>query len=401
MGAILFASCFSNEDVFDPAKQGDLKKAKYAEAFIKAFGQVHPEQDWGFGKAPVAATRVSSNPGAVDNPQNFPQYTKPAAITSEEIAKVKTVFADPEAKNKAVQAITLSDFWVQHVVAVRHSYETWENQGGQKQTVNDACTKMDMLSVRNAGGQTDVQRFNQSEGTLMHLVDAAGVEFGYRNTLDEKMHWGEYIILKIDGAYYLGFDFSSFKSDATLGSGYADGDKNVDADGIYDDWIIKITGMQSLEPEVCRILVEDLNAESSSDFDFNDVVFDAKLVDGGAEITLQAVGGIYPLYVGGKEVHDAFGVEVTEFVNTVDMTKQPVTFTITGNFASLNDIPVTVDFGNGEQGLTLIEANQGEVSGKLCVSTDVQWATERQALKELYPNFTQYVQTAGPAEWWK
>ena len=45
----LLSSC-TNNDVYDPSKEGDLKKAQYEEAFINKYGTISPVQDWGFGE---------------------------------------------------------------------------------------------------------------------------------------------------------------------------------------------------------------------------------------------------------------------------------------------------------------------------------------------------------------
>ena len=78
------------------------------------------------------------------------------------------------------------------------------------------------------------------------------------------------------------------------------------------------------------IICEDLG--TIGDFDFNDVVFYAKVWnDGVTEIWLLAAGGTLDLIVAGQEVHDAFGVSKSTMVNTAESTgkgatKDPVYF---------------------------------------------------------------------------
>ena len=63
------------------------------------------------------------------------------------------------------------------------------------------------------------------------------------------------------------------------------------------------------DPNILRIICEDLSVKESTDWDFNDVVFDIQLVENNqAEITLLAAGGTLPLYIGDEdhEVHDLF-----------------------------------------------------------------------------------------------
>lgn len=60
-----FTSCSKNENLYDPGAAQEMEIAsvyeQYNQAFIKTFGQVHPNQNWGFGKR--SATR-GYNPDA-------------------------------------------------------------------------------------------------------------------------------------------------------------------------------------------------------------------------------------------------------------------------------------------------------------------------------------------------
>lgn len=190
---------------------------------------------------------------------------------------------------------------------------------------------------------------------------------------------------------------------------YKNGDKIVDRDYKYDDWIVRITPAKkqltpSSGPTPLRIIAEDLPA-SAGDFDFNDVVFDVQLnwpETGKHTITLQAAGGTMPLYIGyvggteiefskGKpnnvgdyfEVHKAFGVETGKMVNTHDWTatKEPVTIVITGNYSNENEIAVRVKKGND---LPLLTAETGKVPSKLAVSVTYKWCEELKNIEEVY-----------------
>ena len=62
---------------------------------------------------------------------------------------------------------------------------------------------------------------------------------------------------------------------------------------------------------VIRVICEDLTVnDPKNDFDFNDAVFDVKLIDNKVDITLRAAGGTLPLYIGDdakeNEIHYAF-----------------------------------------------------------------------------------------------
>jgi hypothetical protein len=57
-----FTSCSKTEDLYDPGAVREMEIAnvyeQYNRAFIKTFGQVNPNVDWGFGKR--AGTRANS-----------------------------------------------------------------------------------------------------------------------------------------------------------------------------------------------------------------------------------------------------------------------------------------------------------------------------------------------------
>ena len=163
------------------------------------------------------------------------------------------------------------------------------------------------------------------------------------------------------------------------------------------------------EPETIRIIAEDLSASEGSDFDFNDVVFDVKMnwpAEGKHTITLQAAGGKLPLCIGvlddDYEVHKLFGVSLNTMVNTEDWTahKDPVTFTIDGQYGSGNivDLPIWVQKGSDWVQLT---APKGKAASKIAVSTDYKWVKELQDISKAYKNFDTYVTSGKPAEWWK
>lgn len=172
------------------------------------------------------------------------------------------------------------------------------------------------------------------------------------------------------------------------------------ADGYYSDWIVRVCEA-TIKPD-CRIIAEDLSVEdASSDFDFNDVVFDVKMNYpnyGEHTIILQAAGGTLPLTVGDREVHDLFGVSTTTMVNTgAGVSKAPVTFTYAKHITNVDEIPVTVQ-KNG-QWIELV-APQGKVASKICVEPRYVWCAERKDIDTVYPNFSPWVKGENTGLWY-
>ena len=169
--------------------------------------------------------------------------------------------------------------------------------------------------------------------------------------------------------------------------------------------------------DVVRVIAEDMGDQTtneSSDFDFNDVVFDVEYVSASeAKVTILAAGGTLPLTVGWDgtgdyrehEVHNLLGYSETMIINTnsnVGNHKddvKPKTITVSGSFVKdnlavgANTIPVKVR----KNGVWYdIVAPKGRAAGKLCVGTDYEWCNERQDIYNKWSDengalFLQYV----------
>ena len=191
--------------------------------------------------------------------------------------------------------------------------------------------------------------------------------------------------------YYVGLDYQAKKN----GEGI-----NLEPDGKYDDRVLKIVPAQ-LKADV-RVIAEDLSVNENSDFDFNDVVFDVKFGYpqwDKTTIILQAAGGTLPLYVGGQEVHEKFGVSTSTMVNTGDgISKAPVSFVLDSRFdGNANGILVEVE----KDGVKIpITAQRGKVASKIAVGTDYVWCLERQDIVKKHPNFGKYVTGEVEDIWW-
>ena len=161
-----------------------------------------------------------------------------------------------------------------------------------------------------------------------------------------------------------------------------------------------------------RIIAEDLGASNGSDFDYNDVVFDAFVYSTWngvtsrneirAAITILAAGGTLPIYIGSKddrfEVHEAFGVSTSTMVNTIAGKKneyapvQKDIFIAVNNYDkeyNVNDIPVEVKYGEGDSA-TLCTL-KGEAPQKICVEPTFDWCDEYQNISTKYSLFKDYV----------
>lgn len=359
---VAFSSCGTN-DIYDPTKAAELNKAQYEAAFIKKYGTIASNQDWGFGEnLTTRATNPNSN-------QWSGSVLVPGGITAAEKETVTEWFKTHQ--NPASIAINWSDFFVQHLSSA-HSYMDY------------------LVAVLPNGNDDHIYNFNASDGQIMLMQNSGSSAFGYRNSNDSKMHYN-YTIQCIDGAYYVGFDFESTGQNPN---------QQEAADGYYSDWIVKIT--PAIYMNAKRIMAEDLG--EIGDFDFNDVVFDAVILNNDeAVITLRAAGGTLPLYIGTQseenEVHHLFGVTTATMVNTEDGKHQEMPFVIfrLNGYRDIKNIPIIID---NEGVITTLSAEQGKAPGKICIpNITTDWSNERVSIEIKHPYFKEYV--SNPAiEWW-
>lgn len=409
--AMSFVSCLKHdfETVNDPA---EARQVEYTASFEKKYGSIAPTQDWGFGVA--SNSRGANRSVNVNGNLWYQDWERPVNVTEEEIAKVVAEFSKKRENVVNDISIDVPDYWVQQVWK-----GTTEYNDGFGQSIGVASNKMNKLIVYDSnykeevwwpehktieGGYVHVNNFNNGDNTTVYTDDETGqkyvgttlmydmstdgrtTQFGYHNTVDSKDHF-EYIVLEIDGNWYVGFDFY-----ATHPEGQ-DANKNMDVerDWVFNDWIVKITPAKHKIAYEKRIICEDLG--STDDFDFNDVVFDALIKDGKTYIKLLAAGGTMSLKVAGYEVHELFEVPTTTMVNTGIVSKDPVEFVVDQAYSGYDQIPIVVyDTRKAGQFISYeLKLTIGQAPQKICVGTDYQWCGERVNIETKYPKFIDYV----------
>lgn len=363
--ALALFSCGLHEDLYDPEKAIDSQKTPYETAFEEKYGEIAPDQDWGFGEK---VTTKAAHP----NSNQWSDFTiVPEAIPATEKEKVTKWFETHQ--NPTSLTVSWTDFFVQQV--------------------SGSHANMDYLVAVDENNQDDhINNFNAHDGAIMLMQNSGTASFGYFNSMDSQMHY-KYTIQNIGGSYYVGFDFEATGQNPN---------QQEAADGYYNDWIVKITPARYIEAK--RIFAEDRG--TIGDFDFNDVVFDVYITEEwwpeheyNVVITLLAAGGTLPLYIGDEndenEVHHRFGVGIKTMVNTAEGDHQempPVIFRLKG-YASIADIPIIV-------GGKPLKAEVGKAPEKICIPATPDWANERQSIEKRYPLFKDYVSNP-QIEWWK
>ena len=433
--ALAMASC-THDDYASVSKQ-----EQYQAVFEKEFGAVNPNVNWGFTPQQVFTFdkdgKLIGTRGANPNSNEWANYLiVPTRLTDAQKDVVRKWFQTH--KNPQGQKVNWSDFFVEQVykggtnTEGSHSPEIYNTlkDGVETQNKVTGSNQMDWLACGSDATPSSehINNFNNGNGDIMYMYDYNTTCFGFHdsygdNHFENTYYYDSYVLIPGDiidpivaGMYFVGFDYKTAK--------YDNGEIRVNPDGYYSDWIVRVVPGLNAPGKAKRVMVEDiidsdLKSVQTSDWDFNDAVFDVRFekswVNGTPEnnyqdghhqkyaiITLHAAGGTKYLTIGGEgdkgvEVHKALGVETGTMVNTGNGATCPVAIfriPVADNVDNANDIPVYV----GAQELT---AQQGEATQKLCVPTDVKWMKERVQFINSYDQFKDYVNSNTPDNWYK
>ena len=396
--AMTISSCSSNDaPEFDPNAE---TKWNFQTEFVKQFGEIASNQNWGFNSVGVYTMPSSTRTVyKTDMPECWQYYEPAPDVTPDQIEAVKVAFQDiPE--GFVSEQMNYTRFYVQQVYMSNRTYKDGYNQDVV------GSEKMNQLKVwkDDANGE-HAYDFNRDAGSTVLFINSGTHKFSYSNSSHDGKDYFDYIVKRVGGYYYVGF---SFKANGQNPNEKVEGDNN------YDDWIVRIVPAKMKGEEdknTQRIIVEDLG--SIGDFDYNDLVFDAYVYNQNgqtwAKIKLLAAGGTLPVYICGceerKEVHNMFGVSTTTMVNTKNGTvdKSAVEFTIklkneVSSSFNANDIEVQVD-NNGN--VITLTSNVGKAPEKICVDNSFYWCDEKVNVKTVYPSFSKYVNDPTVGDWWK
>lgn len=497
---LLAASC---SDYNPDMSEGNLTKEEYEKVmeFTKNFklryGEIAPDNDWGFGELEVKGSRgekgtrlyaepntngwfsdgstIPGLPSPIDykyhyisNSGNFVTYDTEQGmvdqhnpigdVTDEEIVYVSHWFRThhmPESKE-----VNLTDFYIQNISqdCDRISYPSGEKKTLQNENLTYQMDKL--MAVQSSKNAVHCYNFNAGNSnripeklpeytandsiklfkditnplgwgtldycknrTMMRMKNGTGeadqtpVTSFYVHCSNGDNTIYDYVLVHIEfigpksgkkySGDYLGFDYSIHK---------ANGSANMDRDGYYSNWILKISpAYPTTTPdpvyttETKRVMCEDLG--NTYDFDFNDLVFDVYYTyssksDIQAHITLQAVGGTLPIYIGTnttaptEELHyRMLGYASSSPINVAasnGVTHSSVSFTMPAISTDPNDILICVgtsDNAATDQITILPVSGRGSnlAPQKICVPVTTRWLKESQQIEWGYKNFNAWV----------
>ena len=471
VGNIFMTSC--HEDMENYSSLEEAKKVQFAQNFEKFYGKISPTQDWGFDNASAATSRAMTRStgdnscGTCIKPDmtNYPSANAPADITAQERAYVKNWF---ETHPGFTSGLNISNFYVQHVWGLASKpYKVWYNHYDQNYMNNHPGASsnyfrddyydngtIDYLSVGDGKNYTHLNDFNSNNagtqwGTI-YMENSSALSFKYHcSWSSEEFTYFKCAEINVPGVgkgYYVGMCMAGYKKD--------NGDRYINKDSLdlqyADDWIIKVipgNGSSVVNTKTSKVLkkkdvlvhkwvfCEDLGSSSSNkDYDYNDLVFDAKIIDeykvlrdadGNetaytddpshsyyAEVTPLAAGGELTIKFDkiSNTVHGMFanGIANNVLINTcradqsIAASHQERLLAQTKKYefasaadANINNIAVVVRTQTAAYALS---AYKGEAPHKICVPAGTRWAYERTDIKDAYRGFEAYV--GGGSEPW-
>lgn len=409
--------------------QAELQKkfATYESDFVKAFGSIAPGHKWGFdqttGFVVTTRTAVTSTSEIWVIPENFTNGRR----TKEGKAANAVQAAFNTNLDQTLNDFSFENYWMQHVdmpknvkgdivrlEAYNSNTKNWEKvvnfDGGKNESDFELLTENEEIE----GGGIAAESVNLLAGlnrtaactTLMKDMGGDGDPNNnnklFRVYFAQKGKKNKVTYTYIYDYFFLP-NFSYYKNDAQQISGtflgiYFDG--KYASNGKSSFWVIKIAEAEKyVAPNPVkaegRVLCEDMGA---NDFDFNDVVFDAWIMNTGEiKIKVVAHGGTLPVSIAG---HD---VTLGKMTNTGENEADYEEFTIPAvngqpQYASIDLIPVKVS--DVEAGISWeLTATVGSAPQKVCVPIGTDYPDEYVKISRVYSPFDEWVSTTDPSDW--
>lgn len=379
-------------------KVAELKKA-YSTAFAKAFGTISPNNAWGFDRTTGSVTRTASV-------SETEIWIIPESLWGGSQNKEGWNANDAEAffnnNTNVVTNFDFSNYFIQHAEKVKN--------GKVKQSIvvlqawNSKLNKWEDVTNFEAGDNPNGIFEITAESTYFTTYPHSSAhgttlmkDMGGAPCNEEGDGKGKMFRLKLtNGGYnynyaikmqaYYHKDLKRDLTEPLLGF--------LMPNGSY--WVMRLAEAQKVTTSNVvaegRILCEDMGA---NDFDFNDVVFDAQILNSGAiKIKVLAHGGKLPISIAGVKV------TLGEMTNTGLADDDVQEFTIpAGKYSNINDIPVEVVPNGDANNAYDLTAQKGAAPQKVCVPVGTHWPDEYVRIDRAYSPFTSYVNISNPAEW--
>lgn len=416
-GAIVLESC-SNSLGDAPSDLKDYQSQVYSKAFAEEFGNPASNQNWGFGSFALTPVTVpEGSPLYVEDESSSRAATRAVAsevkkINPHKYQKKEDVFADKTA-------------YAYFYLRIDNKIQSKELQGVQGLPTNDYYPKDADLGngVKDGRFSTDNEGaiYTDVFSSILTVDNNSGMSYATNNLPipDELFakepsfetmanHVPDAEKIKLAGSVEA-FNSDNFKIFWYVAK-WQGSDKVIHVDGVLvpkDQITVNVPEYKK------RIIVEDLKGNitvntkvSTSDFDYNDVVFDAITWNLNGQnhlkIIVRAAGGQMPIYVAGKEIHQGgvgymFNTSNPDY-NFASVLVEDSIISSNASTFDFNSIPVEVE-ANGER--LVAGSNIGQAPEKIAVDLDYKWCREKESIKTKYPRFIEYVGNKDITDWWK
>ena len=134
-------------------------------------------------------------------------------------------------------------YYVQHVISAHNKYSYTDSNGAQHNDIDGSAHLNELQIKENNGNYTHVNNFNEGKCDNAVTHNAALMTEGFQGARTHESYGGANVdkwrLFYWNGNYYLGIDYMM-----------VNGDGKIDADGVYDDWIMKILPAKGETPVV-------------------------------------------------------------------------------------------------------------------------------------------------------
>ena len=422
----VFSGCSKSTDLYDEAavqkqqqeqKIAELKKA-YNDAFTKAFGTIDSNNAWGFDKTRGAFTRQASNLETSEYwiiPENLHNGKKNKdGVSANDVANG---FKEGISQSYTIDNFSFDNYFIQQVDKYKPAncyLQAWNSKYGRWETVdhfvdgdienanvsfsssnfyfkNNPNSVAEITTLmKDMGGQTynnDKDENDPANGKLFRLVKTSNNTTTY------------------DYNYYLGWVNNKHKHPNKYFNEpllvFQLGElKDNKGKGNNPFWVMRLGAAQNTNNNVMaegRIMCEDMGA---NDFDFNDVVFDAKIMgNGDIKITVLAHGGTLDISIDGQKVTlppmtntGLASADTQDIIIEAKAGGEP-------KYTDINLIPVQVVPNGDANNAYDLNAVKGAAPQKVCVPIGIAWPDEYVGISRAYTPFTQYVNIHTMDDW--
>lgn len=413
-GAIVMVSCSKTTDIFNDTNSLENKTKAFNEAFVEQFGAPASNHDWGFSNLAIESVIESEGSWA------YTSTVVPKRAVALSVTPVtKKTYDSKETLLKETSATCYfylkidNKIIAQETVGVqynpRESFYPLDRDLGNG--VIDNCFNTDNEGKVNVAKWKALGLIDDNHGLSFATINKAIPEniFDMMPSFDAMIkHVPDADKIKLAGSVEK-LNSDNYKIFYYVCK-YQASDKVIHVDGVLvpkDQITVNIPEYKK------RIIVEDLKGNinattkiKESDFDYNDVVFDAITWQdvnkkNHLKVIVRAAGGTLPIYVKGKEIHEGIGYMFNTSNPDYEYGYELIDDEIIGENASsfnFNNIPVEVEVDGTR---VAAGANIGEAPEKIAVGLDYKWCQEKNNIKNIYPKFSLYVTDKTITDWYK